>query len=110
MSDQISTPATEPNFPNLTSAVQRACSSVVQNAHLSIPGMVIDVLQSALKDPNDPDWLARQLFILNHSVHDEWPPQRALKVWTELSPDSEIKVHYRMMADGLRMTLTGMPV
>lgn len=100
--------------PKLTPSVQRACGEAVQNAHLNIPSLVIDILQAALKDPNDPDWLARQLFVLNNT-HDgttipRWTPEQALKVWNELADDAWVRLHYRMVADGLRILITGEPV
>lgn len=64
-------------------------------------------------DPDDPDWLARQLYVLNNT-HDgttipRWTPEEALRVWNSLSDDAWVKVHYRMMADGLRILITGEP-
>lgn len=101
--------------PMLTPSVQRACAQVMQNSYTEISvGMIRDILQVALKDPSDPDWLARQLFVLNNT-HDgttipRWTPEQAVKVWNELSDDAWVKIHYRMTADGLRILITGEPV
>lgn len=61
-------------------------------------------------DPDDPDWLARQLYVLNNTIgKEDWTPADALRVWNSLSDDAWVKVHYRMMADGFRMLVTGEP-
>lgn len=82
----------------------------VQNAHLNIPGLVIDVLQAALKDPEDPDWLARQLFVLSADEDDGIPVEQLLLVWNTLPDDATVKIRFRMMADGFRILITGEPV
>lgn len=101
--------------PKLTPSVQRGCAEVMQNSYTEISvGMITAILQAALKDPNDPDWLARQLFVLNNT-HDgttipRWTPEQALRVWNELDDGAWVRIHYRMMADGLRILITGQPV
>lgn len=97
--------------PRYTPSVVRGCSVAVQNAHLNIPSLVIDILQAALKDPNDPDWLARQLYVLNNTIgKEDWVPADALRVWNSLGDDAFVKVHYRMVADGFRTLVTGEPI
>lgn len=98
--------------PKLTASVQRGCAEVMQNNYTEISvGMITAILQAALKDPSDPDWLARQLFVLHDStIAPLRSPEAALRVWNANSDDAEIKVCYRMVADGLRMLITGQPV
>ena len=98
--------------PKLSPSVQRACAQVMQNSYTEISvGMIKDILQVALKDETDPDWLARQLFILHDStIAPLRSPEAALRVWNANSQDAESKVRYRMMADGLRILITGEPV
>lgn len=99
-------------LPNpLTRPVQRACSAAVQNAHLSIPGLVIDVLNAALIHPEDPDWLARELFVLHDATVT---PRRgraaSLAVWNANSKFSPTKLRYREMADNFRAMIVGEPL
>lgn len=65
------------------------------------------LLHTALTDPNDPDWLARTLFILSYTADSHTPGEKALQVWNSLSEDAMVKIHYRIMADGLRIIISG---
>lgn len=61
-------------------------------------------LTAALTDPDDPDSLARTLYVL-HLGAQGVPAKHALDLWTAV-PDSR-RVHWRAVADGLRMMITG---
>lgn len=58
-------------------------------------------ITAALSDPDDPDSLARTLYILHHGVKGT-TAETALYAWGNIDSDRE---HWRAVADGLRMML-----
>lgn len=96
-----------------TPAVERAAAAAYDHfdAHqwegtgYAVP-LVQEVLTAALTDPDDPDSLARTLFTLTLLARDPgFTVEGAALVWRE---DFEVtRVHWRAVADGLRMMLTG---
>lgn len=67
---------------------------------------VRDWLTAALTDPDDPDSLARTLFVLDACTRAPFSAEEALLWWDRVVTE-EIRVHWRSVADGLRMMLTG---
>lgn len=70
---------------------------------------VREILTAALTDPDDPDSLARTLFVL--WAVSENPQEFAFgateaTIWWSDMPEHK-RVHWRAVADGLRMMLTG---
>jgi hypothetical protein len=64
-------------------------------------------LTAALSDPDDPDSLARTLFVLNAGASG-WSVPESLTMWERKDAYfEETRVHWRAVADGLRMMLTG---
>lgn len=61
-------------------------------------------IQNALTDPDDPDSLARTLYVLHMGAYDT-SAEHALRLWYGAS--DVLHVHWRSVADGLRMMLTG---
>lgn len=68
-------------------------------------GAMSRAVAAALTDPDDPDSLARTLYVLHWSVDGRETPTFATSKWGSLvGPARE---HWRAVADGLRATLTG---
>lgn len=111
-----------------TPAVERAArAAVAADPHLAdviidgkvgahtwetIPGLgqenyrvtVQAALTAALTDPNDPDALARTLFVIDVGVRTGVTAEGAVALWNMAPHHRE---HWRAVADGLRMMLTG---
>lgn len=64
-----------------------------------------NTLAAALTDPDDPDSLARTLFVL-HSMARGYTEDQAAEIWS-LEVREASRIHWRAVADGLRMMLTG---
>lgn len=66
-----------------------------------------DGLTAALNDPDDPDSLARTLYVIHVGLAG-WTAAEALVMWNQ-PPEctDDVRVHWRAVADGLRMMLTG---
>jgi hypothetical protein len=70
----------------------------------STPEGVADaVLTAALSDPDDPDSLARTLFVLYHGAGGA-PAETALMWWDN---ETRSRTRWHRVAASLRMTLTG---
>lgn len=68
------------------------------------PGWTRDAITAALSDPEDPDSLARTLYLLNAGLA-RWSEPAEVRLWQRSSEAT--RVHWRAVADGLRMMLTG---
>lgn len=103
-----------PRPRRLTPPIQRAADALQKGSGVTHPwalSITPQMLNAALSDPNDPDWLARQLYMLSDTVTEPMRgPAAALKVWNAVSDDAPLKLHYRMMTDGLRILITGEPL
>lgn len=63
------------------------------------------ILTAALTDPDDPDSLARALFVLNAGMYG-WSATSARVQWED-EYNEATREHWRAVADGFRMMLTG---
>jgi hypothetical protein len=101
-----------------TPAVERAIDAIAEQwAALAASGTAGDpyafatsfatrALTAALTDPDDPDSLARTLFVLyvlDAGIYST--AEIAVGVWTLSAPSR--RARWRAVADGLRMMLTG---
>lgn len=62
-----------------------------------------EALTAALTDPDDPDMLARTLYVLDSGQQAEF----ALRIWFEAREDQPVKQHWRAVADGLCTAIFG---
>lgn len=67
------------------------------------------ILTAALTDPDDPDFLARTLFVLHYGTDGAEPValDDALREWTNRIGMNHRREHWRTVADGFRTVLTG---
>lgn len=85
-----------------TPAIGRAVAMTASRPlHESWPETVQVVLTTALTDPDDGDFLARTLWLLDRQALGLIPVSPAM---FDQSPSRK---HWRAVADGLRMMLTG---
>lgn len=66
-----------------------------------------EAVTAALTDPDDPDSLARTLFVLHHTTAQSMTADEAVRVWNERIGIEPRRERWRAVADGLRMMLTG---
>lgn len=96
---------------NPTPAVERATDSLrdAYQSGGSWPEIGQAALTAALTDPDDPDSLARTLFVLHVGASPMgWSATMALQIWDSPEPEGGgAREHWREVADGLRMMLTG---
>lgn len=90
-----------------TPAVERAADAIDSNGAWS-DGLrhlrAREGLTAALTDPDDPDSLARTLFVLDVGTRTGINAEMAVTMW-KMAPGA--REHWRAVADGLRMMLTG---
>lgn len=85
------------------SAVERAAQAMHDADPRGWRYLAQQALTAALTNPDDRDELARALYVLDSGQQAEF----ALRIWFEAREDQPVKQHWRMVADGLRMILTG---
>lgn len=90
-----------------TPAVQRAVEAMRRMPFTPHDYSSYDVareaLTAALTDPDDPDALARTLYVL-HAGAEGWKADDCLRMWADYEDE---RVLWRAVADGFRMMLTG---
>jgi len=76
----------------------------MQDAH--VPHLwrhiAVETITAALSDPDDPEFLARTLYVLSRSAHGWITNAQAFG-----NAPKDVQVHWRAVADGLRTMLTG---
>jgi hypothetical protein len=93
-----------------TPAIERAARVASAYGRPGVPftapwywqGHAVEVITAALSDPDDPDFLARTLYTLHYEI----APMDGLEAAFG-STSEGTRIHWRMVADELRMMLTG---
>lgn len=98
------TPAVERAADALYADVTHVARAGGASVHVLAHQMAVTALTAALTDPDDPDSLARTLYV-HHCAHVlGYTEETALTLWP-MAPN--VRDLWRAVADGLRMMLTG---
>jgi hypothetical protein len=68
-------------------------------------GLAVAALTAALSDPDDPDWLARTLFMVHARAHHQ-SERLARMVWRDQYGEAN-RENWRAVGDGFRTSILG---